>query len=105
MKDFDFIKTSLYMTELVVLRNEGDTVIFWGHEITKTRRGFEVKNSTDLVEPLLNFKGWKTRNRLHIQADSDGARDSKSFGYQTCNYSFNNYPHKSSIPQKKASEQ
>ena len=29
--------------EHMVLRNEGDTVNFWGLEITKTSRGFEVK--------------------------------------------------------------
>ena len=27
---------------------------FLGLEITKTRKGFEVKNSTDLVESLVN---------------------------------------------------
>ena len=30
---------------------------FLGLEITKTRKGFEVKNSTDLVESLLNLCG------------------------------------------------
>ena len=37
---------------MVVLRHEGDTVNFLGLEITKTRKGFEVKNSTDLVESI-----------------------------------------------------
>ena len=40
-----------------VLRKEGDTVRFWGLEITKTSRGFEVRNSTELVESLLKFYG------------------------------------------------
>ena len=44
------MKTSLYLTDVVVLRHEGDTVNFLGLEITKTRRGFEVMNSTDLVQ-------------------------------------------------------
>ena len=43
---------SLYLTDVVVLRHEGDAVNFLGLEITKTRKGFEVKNSTDLVECL-----------------------------------------------------
>ena len=30
---------------------------FWGLEITKTSKGFEVKNSPDLVESLLNLYG------------------------------------------------
>ena len=42
---------------MVVLRHEGDIVNFLGLEITKTRRGFEVKNSTDLVASLLNLYG------------------------------------------------
>ena len=41
----------------MVLRHEGDTVNFLGLEITKTRRGFEVKNITDLVESLLHQNG------------------------------------------------
>ena len=47
----------------MVLRHEGDTVNFLGLEITKTSKGFEVKNSTDLGEPHLNLCGWKNRNR------------------------------------------
>ena len=54
--DFDYMKTSLYFTD-VVLRHEGDPVNFLGLEITKTSKGFEVKNSTDLVESLLNLHG------------------------------------------------
>ena len=53
----DFEHTSLYLTDVVVLRHEGDTVKIFGLEITKTRKGFEVKNSTDLVELLLNLYG------------------------------------------------
>ena len=55
--DFEHMKTSLYLTDVVVLRNEGDTVNFCGLEITKTTRGFEVRNRTELVESLLNFYG------------------------------------------------
>ena len=36
---------------------KGDTVNFLGLEIPKTSRSFEVKNSTDLVESLLNLYG------------------------------------------------
>ena len=57
MSDFEHMKTSLYLADVVVLRNEGDTVNFLGLEITKTSRGFEVKNITDLVESLLNLYG------------------------------------------------
>ena len=57
MSDFEHMKTSLYLTDVVVLCHEGDTVNFLGLEITKTRKGFEVKNSTDLVESLLKLYG------------------------------------------------
>ena len=69
-----------------VLRKEGDTVRFWGLEITKTSRGFEVRNSTGLVESLLKFlwvrkieADWKSRRTLY----SDGARVSNSLGGST----------------------
>ena len=39
------------------LRHEGDTVNFSGLEITQTSRGFDVQNSTDLVEFLFNLHG------------------------------------------------
>ena len=55
MSDLEHMKTSLYLTDVVVLRHEGDTVNFLGLENTKTNRGFEVKNSADLVESLLNL--------------------------------------------------
>ena len=57
MSDFEHMKTSLYLTDVVVLRHEGDPVNFWSLEITKTRRDFEVKNSADLVESLLKLYG------------------------------------------------
>ena len=43
MSDFEHMKTSLYLTDVVVLRHEGDTVNFLGLETTKTSRSFEVK--------------------------------------------------------------
>ena len=55
MSDFEHVKTSLHLTDVVVLRHEGDTVNFLGLETTKTRKGFEVKNSTDLVQSLFNL--------------------------------------------------
>ena len=57
MSDFEHMKTSLYLTDVVVLRHDSDTVDFLGLEITKTRKSFEVKNSTDLVQFLLNLYG------------------------------------------------
>ena len=51
------MKTSLYLTDVVVLRRGGDTFNFLGLVFTKTSRGFEVKNSTDFVETLLNLYG------------------------------------------------
>ena len=57
MSDFEHMKTSLHLTDVVVLRHEGDTVNFSGLEITKTCRGFEVTNNTDFVESLLNLHG------------------------------------------------
>ena len=59
MSDFEHMKTSLYFTDVVVLRHEGETVNFLGLEITKTSNGFEVTNSSDLVESLLNLYGWE----------------------------------------------
>ena len=43
----------MHLTDAVVLRHEGDTVNILGPEITKTSKGFDVNNSTDLVESLL----------------------------------------------------
>ena len=57
MSDFEHMKTSLYLTDVVVLRHEGDTFNCFGLEITKTSRSFEVKNSTDFVESLMNLYG------------------------------------------------
>ena len=59
MSNFQHIKTSLHLTYVVVLRHEGDIGNFLGLEIIKTRKGFEVKNSTDLVESLLNLYGFE----------------------------------------------
>ena len=42
MSDFEHMKTFLHLTDVVVLRHEGDTVNFLGLEITKTIKGFEV---------------------------------------------------------------
>ena len=53
----DLEHMSLYLTDVVVLRHEGDTVNFSGLEITKTRKGWKVKNSADLVESLLFLYG------------------------------------------------
>ena len=57
MSDFEHMKTSLYLTDVLVWRHEGDTDNFLGLEITKTSRSFQVENSTDFVELLVNFYG------------------------------------------------
>ena len=51
---FEHMKTSLYLRDVVVN--------FLGLEITKTSKVFEVKNSTDLVESLLNLYGLGNSN-------------------------------------------
>ena len=71
------------MTDVVVLHHEVDTVNFSGLEITKTSRGFEAKNSTDLVEPLLNLyvlEKLETDSQSWQTLDSDGALVSNSCG-------------------------
>ena len=68
MSDFKHMKTSLYLTG-VVLRHEGDTVNFLGLEITKTSKGFEVKNSTAHVESLLSLYELE-KNRQPILVDA-----------------------------------
>ena len=128
MSDFEHMKTSLHLTDVVVLRHEGDTVNFLGLEITKTRKGFEVKNSSDLVESLLNLYGLQnskptvnpgrrsTVMELASATSLDGhdtptfaqpSENSSSWhlGDQTCNSPSNNYPHKSSTPRQRASAQ
>ena len=52
MSDFEHMKTSLYLTDVVVLRHDGDAVSFWGLEITKTSKGFEVKKVQTSWNPL-----------------------------------------------------
>ena len=52
INDFEHMKTSPYLTDVVVLRHEGDTVNFSGLEITKTSRGFEVKTVPALWNPF-----------------------------------------------------
>ena len=55
--EFEHKETSMCLTDVVVLRHAGDTVNFLGLEITKRRKGFEAKNSTDLVKSPLNLFG------------------------------------------------
>ena len=57
LSDFEHMKTSLYLADVVVPRHGGDTANFLGLEISKTSKGFEVKNSTDLEESLLSLSG------------------------------------------------
>ena len=55
-----------------------DTINFLGLEITKTSTCFEVENSTDLMESLLNLYGLQNSK---LADDSDGARVSNSSGW------------------------
>ena len=47
------------LTDVVVLRNEGDTFNCWALEIAMTSWDFEVINSTELAESLLSLDGWE----------------------------------------------
>ena len=86
VSDFEHMKTSLCLTDVVVLRHEGDTVNFFGLEITKTSKGFEVKKKYRLrgipFESLrvgkleIDSQSWQT-------FDSDGAGISNSSGWST----------------------
>ena len=120
MSDFEHMKTSLYLTD-VVLRHEGDTVNFFGLEITKTSKGFEVKNSADFVESFFeSLRVGKTRDRRPVLAGvgrwwgsrrellwvvvstptfAQPSENSSSWrlGDQTCHLPSNNYPQKSSL--------
>ena len=52
MSDFEHMKTSLHLTDVMALRHESGTVNFLGLEINKTSKSFEVTKVTDLVESL-----------------------------------------------------
>ena len=110
MSDFEHMKTSLYLTDVVVLRHERDTVNFWGLEITKTSKSSEVKNSTDLVESLLNLYGLQnskpTANPGRRSTVMELASATPLDGQEYSNFlPSNNYPHKSSTPRQRASAQ
>ena len=64
MSAFERMRTSLCSTDVVVLCHESDPVNFWYLEITKTSKGFEVQNSTDLVESLFNLDGLEKLQNL-----------------------------------------
>ena len=53
MRDFERMKTSLLLT---CCETRVTPKTFWVFQITKTSRGFEVRNSHELVESLLNAK-------------------------------------------------
>ena len=129
ISDFQYMKTSLYLTDMVVLRHEDDTVNFLGLEITNASKGFELKTVqtswNPFFESLLEGK-LGTGSRSWQTFDSVGARVSNSswmvmnsptfaqpsenssswhFGDQTCNVPSNNYPHEFSTPRQGASAQ
>ena len=91
MRESEHVKTSLYSTDELLLRNEGDIVNFLCLEITKTSRCFEVKNSTDLVESIVV---------TFTPTFAQPAENSSSWhlGDQTCNSPSNKCSRKSSLP-------
>ena len=127
MSVFEHMKTSLYLTDVVVLRHKATQSTFLGLETTKTSKGFEVKNSTDFVESLLNLYGLEnskpTANLgrrsvmelasatlwmvMTVAAFAQPSENPSSWhlGVLTCNLPSNNYPHKSSTPRQRASAQ
>ena len=119
MSDLELMKTNLHLTDVVILRHEGDTVNFLGLEITKTRKAFEVKNSTDLVESLLKLYGLQ---KSKPTVNPGGARVSNSTGWSRLLQLSHSrrkthlhgtlktrhairHPHKSSTPRQRASAQ
>ena len=83
MGEFEHIKTSLYLTDVVVLRHEGDTVNFLGLEITMTRKGFEVTNSTKPRGiPFESVRAAKLETDIIlVDVNSHGARVRNSAGW------------------------
>ena len=51
----EHMKTRLYLTDVVVLRKERDTVNFSGLQITKTSQDVGVRKGTELVDFLVNL--------------------------------------------------
>ena len=129
MSDVEHMQTSLYLMDVVVLRNEGDTVYFlglWdplekqalrGKKRNRARRSFVESLRDGTLE-----SDCESGQTLH----SDGARVSNSFarsrllqlvaqrsanssswhhGEQTCISPFNTYPHKCLILQENANAQ
>ena len=73
MSDFEHMKTSLYLTDVVVLRNDGGAVNLLGLEITKTSRSFEVKNCEDNTskDPFSQCENLQNLQGIHIQVKSE----------------------------------
>ena len=84
MSDFEHMKTTLHLTDVVVLRREGDTVNFLGLEITKNSKGFEVKKQYrpgGIPFESLRVGKLETDSQSWQTFDSDGARVSNSSGW------------------------
>ena len=126
--DFEHMKTILYLTDVVVLRHEGDTV---NYEVLRSPTHAKVsrwRTVQTLWNPFWNCTGCKTRSRQSILVDvrqwwslrkqfhwmvtiaPTFAQPSVNsslwhLGDQTCNSPCNNYPHRSPTPGQRASEQ
>ena len=98
MSDFEHMKTSLHLTDVVVLRHEGDTVNFSGLEMHALQKS---KPQSILVDAQ---QWWSSRQQLHwsrlLQLSHSRRKNSSSWhlGDETCNSPSNNYPHKSPQP-------
>ena len=111
-----------------VLRTERNSFTFLGFEVTKTSRGFTVRNSAELEETLLNHYGLEnSRPTVNLGGRSTvmelasatpldghdysnfrtavGNSSSWHHGEQTCNSPFDSYPHKCIILHQKANDQ
>ena len=83
LRDSEHIKTSLYLTDVVVLRQEGDTVNFSGLEVAKTSTGVEGKHYRSRRIPFesLRIRKFETDSQSRQAIDNDGAHVSNSFGW------------------------
>ena len=123
------MKTSLYLTDVVVLRHEGDTVDFLGvFRSPRQARVLRWKTVQTSCNPFWIFTRWKTWNRRPILVDvrqwwsscqqllwmvmitptfAQPSENSSSWhlGDRTCNLPSNNCPHQSSSPRQRASAQ
>ena len=64
MSDFEHMKTSLYLTDVVVLRHEGDTVNFWVLRSPRHARFQGEEQYRPYGIPVETVRAAKTRSAL-----------------------------------------